>query len=167
MKWIILTILSLGYACSGAQTINKQYVDDWAAKFNPKTKGLPTIDYFIDGEHHFLDDPKKAAAGLLKLDSILKKLSYKDVRSIFGLRVRDTAYETEYPEKVIIIIERRSEQTGIEKSDLLKEAFAKFEKSTFDTSHVKRDTLAPVLSINDKIISHDSCYKELLKLDQK
>jgi hypothetical protein len=148
--------LSFLQVASG-QTLNKKSIDWWVTKCDTNVKSNLINLYLIDGNGF-------APADSLKLNSVLKKISYRQLLSIDFHKTEEVLPTTEVPGRIIIIVSRKGNQSLELKKQLLKEAISKYEKPKFYTNHIQSDSPEPVLTVNDKLIFHSDCYHELLKI---
>jgi hypothetical protein len=144
-------------------TFDRQYVENWVAKFNPKTKGQPIVIYVVDGTPFYLDAATKKDSVSRSLDSTLFKIPRQDVAFIYGFSTDEVSF-AEVPGRVTAIVATKSKQRSKEKKHELKRAIAKYNSSEIYFDHIDKDSKDPVLFINDKDILFSQCRKELLKI---
>jgi hypothetical protein len=161
MKWIATITFIMSFHLANCQVLTRQYVENWVAKFNPKTKEKPITMYVIDGQYFSLDMPVKKDSVLRQLDSALHKLLYQDIAYIYGFTTDEVLPTTDNPGKVVALIATKNKERKKEKKHLLKEAIAKYNKSEIYYDHIGKDSKDPVLVIDDKLIYFKDCRKRL------
>jgi hypothetical protein len=163
MKWLATFILFITFHSAIGQVLNRQYIETWVAKFNPKTKGQPITMYVVDGQYFYVDMPGKRDSILRQLDSTLHKISRQDVAFIYGISTDEVSF-AEVPGKVMVMVATKGKERKKEKKRELKRAIAKYDSSEIYLDHLSKDSKDPVLFINDKEIYFSQCRKELMKI---
>jgi hypothetical protein len=157
MKVIIFSLFLLIASSANCQTLNKQYIDNWLIKCDTAIKINKINLYVIDGYHYFPSDS-------LKLNNALKLLTHKKLAGINYYKTEEIIPTAEVWGKYVILISTKRNQTNKWKRETLGTVRSKYSQSHFYLNHINADSNEPVLTINDKVIFHADCYKELSKI---